>query len=258
MGMPVTIDVRDDLGDAGRRAIDDVVAWLHDVNRAWSTHRDDSVITRFARGEVTVEQLPEEMHEVLDHCELLSVETNGAFDIHVPAPNGTRLETSGYVKGWAIQRAAELLEARGARNFCVNAGGDLVVRGVPEPDAGVRGGWRIGIRHPDDPTKLARVLELSGTWAVATSGTYERGAHIIDPRDGTPADSIRSVTVIGSDLTLVDVYATALFVMGVEGLTWLSKRAGFDAYVITKEGECIFTPGFARFVGGLPTGAPRR
>ena len=90
--------------------------------------------------------------------------------------------------------------------MCINAGGDIVTRGQ----------WRIGIRHPEELEQLAAVLEVEDL-AVATSGEYEQGAHIIDPRTGHPPTGLLSVTVVGPDLALADAYATAAFAMGADG-----------------------------------------
>ena len=88
------------------------------------------------------------------------------------------------------------------------------------------------------------VLDVIGPAAVATSATYERGAHIVDPRTGQPATDLASVTVVGPDLTNVDAYATAIFVMGLPGLHWLTKHPGYDAMAITHDDRVHLTPGF--------------
>ena len=77
--------------------------------------------------------------------------------------------------------------------------------------------WRVGIRHPDQADRVAAVLEVSDR-AVATSGDYERGAHVTDPRTGRAPTGLRSVTVVGPRLAFTDAYATAVFAMGLEGL----------------------------------------
>jgi FAD:protein FMN transferase len=243
MGMPVSIDIRDALPAASLRdAVDEVVAHLHQVNETWSTWRDDSLITRFARGEIRPDDLPSSMHDVLDQCEWWCSETDGAFDIHVPAPNGTKLETSGFVKGWAIEGAAELLRARGIANFCINAGGDIALDGESSPGEP----WRVGLRHPDHGDAFVDVVSFHGRGAVATSGCYERGDHIVDPRTGSPATSVKSATVIGASLTDVDVAATTLFVMGADGLDWLVDR-GLDGMVITDDDTMCATAGYLCF-----------
>ena len=239
MGMAVSIDVRDPVDV---EAIDDVVRWLHHVDTTFSTYLIDSPISRFGLGEIGLEDLDEEVIGILRLCEDLHVDTHGAFDAFaVPAPNGSRLDPSGVVKGWSIERAADILERHGVRNLCLNAGGDIVVRGKPEAGRP----WRVGIRHPSRPDRSAAVVELVGRAAIATSATYERGAHIIDPATGEPTAEVASVTVTGPDLTYTDAFATAVFVMGLDGLLWLHERhPGYAGFVITHDELTYATPTF--------------
>lgn len=239
MGMAVSIDVRDEIG---QEAIDTVVAWLHHVDETFSTHKIESPVSRLGLGELLLSDMDDEVLGVLSICEELYDDTDGAFDVlSVPAPNGSRLDPSGVVKGWSIERAAELLEAVGAHHFCINAGGDIALRGEPEPDTP----WRVGIRHPGDMATIVAVVESSQRLAVATSGTYERGAHIIDPATGEPTADVASVTIVGPDLTYADAYATSVFVMGVEGLLWLAERhPDYAGCVITHDDRTFSTPNF--------------
>lgn len=242
MGMAVSIDIRD--ANCPTDAIGEVVTWLHHVDQTFSTYRLESPISALGRGELTLGNSPEEIREVLRRCEALRLETDGAFDaFDVPAPNGTRLDPSGFVKGWAIERAAGVLEGYGCRNFCINAGGDIAVRGHRTDTTP----WLVGIRHPDEPNAIAFVVEAAGRVAVATSATYERGAHIIDPRNGQPAIDIASATVVGPDLGTADAYATALFVMGIEGLDWIEAKSGYDGYVISYDEETFWSSGFDQY-----------
>ena len=160
MGMRVRVDVRDP--DADRSAIGDVFAWLRFVDATFSTYRPRSEISRIGRGELARADAHPRVREVLDRCEELCEETGGLFDMRAAGA----LDPSGFVKGWAVERGAALLDAAGARRFLVDAGGDVVLRGGP---------WRVGIRHPARRDRLAAVLALSDC-AVATSGAYERGA----------------------------------------------------------------------------------
>jgi thiamine biosynthesis lipoprotein len=240
MGMAVSIDIRD--AEVADGAVAEVVRWLHHVEATFSTHDVASPVSRLALGEATLADMTDEVLGVLALCEELYVDTGGAFDaLAVPAPNGSRLDPSGVVKGWSVERAAEILEAHGVQRFCINAGGDIALRGEPEPGRG----WRVGIRHPTQPMASAAVLHLSARAAVATSATYERGAHIIDPATGQPTADLASVTVVGPDLTYADAYATAIFVMGVNGLVWLYERhPDYAAFVITHDERTLATPGF--------------
>jgi thiamine biosynthesis lipoprotein len=146
------------------------------------------------------------------------------------------LDLGAVVKGLAIDMAARELEP--FTDFSINAGGDLYLGGCnPEGTP-----WRVGIRHPrrDD----AVIYELGASnQAVCTSGVYERGRHILDPRTGAPAESVASATVIAPNAMLADALSTAAFVLGpVEGIRLLD-RMGVDGVIITPELERYETQG---------------
>jgi thiamine biosynthesis lipoprotein len=233
MGMPIGID----LADAGGADVEVAFEWLRHVDATFSTYRDDSDVSRLARGELTIAECRPEVDEVLARCLALERETDGFFSAR---PAG-RLDPSGYVKGWAVDGAAARLAAAGATRFCINAGGDVVARGRPEPDRL----WRVGVRHPEALDELAAVLAVEDL-AVATSGEYERGAHILDPHTGRPPSGLLSVTFVGPDLATADAYATAAFAMGAAGPAWTATLEGYDAMCITSDRRVLTTPGFAR------------
>ncbi len=242
MGMAVSIDIRDLA--TPREAITDVVEWLHHVDRTFSTHKPESPISAMGRGELSLDDAGDEIVGVLRLCESLRNDSDGVFDVfEVPAPNGTRFDPSGLVKGWSIERAAEILERHGCLNFCINAGGDIAIRGNPTANEP----WRVGIRHPDQAQSLALVINASRRLGIATSATYERGAHIIDPRTDTYTTDLASVTIVGPDLTLADAYATTVFVMGLNGLDWLTRHNGYDGYLITHDDMTYWTDGFNQY-----------
>ena len=239
MGTAVSFDVRDRAPDVD--GLREAVAWLHHVDQTYSPYIENSQISRLGRAEITLDDVDDEVADVLLMCEQLNSETGGAFDaFSIPAPNGTNLDPSGLVKGWSIERAAEILESHGHTDFTINAGGDIAVRG----QAATGTPWTVGVRHPDDRAALAMVLDVTGPAAVATSATYERGAHIFDPRTGQPTTDLASVTVVGRSLTWVDAYATAVFVMGFDGLTWLTGLPDYEAMAITHDETVVSTPGF--------------
>jgi thiamine biosynthesis lipoprotein len=146
------------------------------------------------------------------------------------------------VKGWSVDRAGELLAAAGGRRFCIDAGGDVLVRGGP---------WRVGVRHPHRPDRLAAVLSLTDA-AVATSGAYERGEHIVDPLTRRPARGALSVTVLGRRLATVDAYATAAFAMGERGPAWTARLRGCGAMTILPGDQVVSTGAFLRHRAGMP------
>ena len=116
---------------------------------------------------------------------------------------------------------------------------DMVLRGGALPDPW----WRVGIQHPSLPDRIARVLLVAGL-AVATSGTYERGEHILDPHTGGPPAGVLSVTIVGTDLATADAYATAAFAMGSGAVAWTSVLPGFEALTILADETMVVTPGF--------------
>jgi thiamine biosynthesis lipoprotein len=229
MGTVFSIDVR--APGVDRHAIADVVRWLHWVDATFSTYQDGSQISRLGRGAIGLSECAEEVTEVLERCTALRAETEGFFD----ARAGGRLDPSGYVKGWAIERASDLLVRAGSTNHCVNGGGDVQCVGTPTDDRE----WQVGIAHPLRSGEL--IASVPGrTFAVATSGTAERGRHIIDPHTRKFADALASVTVIGRRLADVDAYATAAFAMGTEAEPWLAAH-GIRALIVHCDGRTTTT-----------------
>ncbi|MGW0870430.1 FAD:protein FMN transferase [Streptomyces sp. NPDC002740] len=229
MGFPVSLRVDDtvvpdETGDA-------VFAWLREVDARFSPFKADSEVSRYGRGELSADELSADLVEVLDLCERYRVATGGAFDVRLP---GRALDPCAVVKGWSVQRAAELLTGAGLSRFCLNAGGDVVVSGGP---------WRVGVRHPEIADRLCTVLDLTDG-AVATSARYERGDHILDGRTGRPATGLDSLTVVAPTLTEADTVATAAFAMGADGVEWAAARDGCEVYAVLPGGRVLRTGGF--------------
>jgi thiamine biosynthesis lipoprotein len=235
MGMPISVDVRD--AAVAPSAADALFAWLRFVDATFSTYREDSEICRLDAGTLSRADAHPLVRDVLARCERLRRATDGYFDVRSPLPG--RTDPAGLVKGWALERAAHLLARRGARRFAINAGGDVCVRGTPP---GARA-WHVGIQHPWRRDRLAAVLALRDI-AVATSGTYERGAHIVDPHTGAPPSGVRSVTVVGPDLGTADAYATAAFAMGARGPAWTARLRGYAAMTILADDRVLKTERF--------------
>ncbi|PAZ10550.1 thiamine biosynthesis protein [Streptomyces sp. SA15] len=227
MGFPVSLRVDDE--GIPESAVDAVFAWLHEVDVRFSPFKPDSEVSRLDRGEVS--ELSADLREVLDLCEHYRIATGGAFDVRLP---GRGLDPCAVVKGWSVQRAAQLLTAAGATRFCLNAGGDVVAAGGP---------WRVGVRHPEHADKLCTVLDLTDG-AVATSARYERGDHIIDGRTGRPATGLLSLTVVAPTLTEADSVATAAFAMGAQGVDWAAGLEGCEVFAVDGERRVLRTPGF--------------
>ncbi len=220
MGLPVSVDVRDgaDVGCVVRRAF----AWLREVDARFSPYRPDSEVSRIGSGRPGEHSA--DMTEVIGLCADYERRSGGAFRAHLP---GRRFDPSGVVKGWAVQRMADLLRSRGVEHFCVNAGGDVVACGEPEPGRP----WQVGVRHPDLPDRMCVVFGIRDA-AVATSGCYERGEHILDGRTGRPATGLASMTVLAENLTTADATATAGFAMGPDGIDWAAAQPGCLVFAV--------------------------
>ncbi|MFC9427141.1 FAD:protein FMN transferase [Streptomyces sp. NPDC056987] len=235
MGTVFSFDIRDPRTPAIGAALRDAVAWLHHVDAEYSPYRPDSAVSRLARGEARPADCSPEVQGVLALCEDAARVSGGWFSHR---PGGT-LDPSGLVKGWSVEHASRVLYDAGARNTCVNGGGDLRLRGEAAPGTP----WRTGIAHPLRPGALCAVV-TGRDLAVATSGTAERGAHIVDPHTGAPATGPASITLTGPGLTLTDAYATAAFAMGEAARDWVESLDGYEAFAVLPDGRSWRTPGF--------------
>ena len=230
MGLPVSLALR------GRHADDDradaawagAVTLLREVDRVFSTYRDDSWVSRLGRGEVALDECPPEVAEVLALGERARRESDGAFDVR----RGGVLDPSGVVKGWAVSRAARVLAELPETDVCLSAGGDMVCRTAAPGSPG----WRIGIEDPADPSRVVAAVPVRNG-GVATSGAVHRGSHISHGRTGVVPTVVASVTVVADDLTWADIDATAAFAQDRDALAWLRTRPGRRGLVVWADGR---------------------
>ena len=234
MGTVVTIDVRPPLVE--RSALEAAVAWFHEVDERFSLFRPESEASRVAAGELGLDDAGPELRAIVTLADEVRDRSDGYFDARRHRPDG-RLDPTGIVKGWSVDEAMLRLRLAGVRNAQVNAGGDLVAAGEASPG----NPWRIGIQHPTEPGRVAAVFAISDL-AVATSGLYERGGHIRDPRTGRVPDDLLSMTVVGPTLALADAYATAAFAMGERGLEWIARQPGYGGLAMTRDARVVWTP----------------
>ena len=227
MGTAVTVEIRDRVVPRG--ALEHAFDWLRWVDRTFSTYDAESEISRLNTGDLGLADAHPLVRRVLARCEVLRAGTDGYFDASAPLRGG--LDPSGLVKGWAVDVAFARLRRAGARRLCIEAGGDVRVAGGP---------WRIGIRNPHRRERLAAVVVLR-SGAVATSGAYERGPHVVDPHTGRPPSGTLSVTMIDRTLARADAHATAAFAMGPRGPAW---SAGLTAMTILTDDQVLLTPTF--------------
>jgi thiamine biosynthesis lipoprotein len=237
MGMPIEIAI---IGTSAETALEDAFAFLVGVDEQFSTYKETSEISRLNDGRVSIEEASPEMREVFSIAEKTKAETDGYFDMR--RPDGS-IDPSGIVKGWAILKAATRIRAHGHADFFVNAGGDIASSGKNE--SGIP--WSFGIRNPFNTEEVVKVVYPNGS-GIATSGSYERGAHIYDPHHPDAVlDDILSITIVGPDVLEADRFATAAFAMGKDGIGFIEKLPGFEGYAIDPSGVATYTSGFAAF-----------
>lgn len=233
MGTVFSFDIRSP--EVAPHSLAEVIDWLHTMDAMFSTYRPDSEICRLDRGELALEQCSPEVHEVLALCADATEVSGGYFSTQIHG----RLDPSGMVKGWAVEKASTMLRAAGSTAHAINGGGDIQLAG----DAAPGRPWSVGIADPFHRGRIAATVSGTGI-AIATSSTAERGAHIINPLAGAPATTLASITLTGDDITTVDAYATAALAMDEEARNWIEAQPGIEAFAITAAGKTWQTPRF--------------
>ncbi len=154
---------------------------------------------------------------------------------------GMLIGTGAIAKGYALDRAGEVLRAAGIDNYMIFGGGQVQVQGR----RGDRG-WRVGIQHPRDANSYFGAIESDGA-SFSTSGDYEhafidrsgkRWHHIIDTRTGYPANKSMSVTVIAPEGLYADALSTAAFVMGPQAAITMLGSLPFPADAVIVGADC--------------------
>ena len=176
--------------------------------------------------------------------------------------HGMRVNLGGIGKGYAVDRAVDILRRRGFRDFILQAGGDMYA-------SGRRGDrpWRVGIRDPRGPADRSfAVLDLTnGTFS--TSGDYERFFmkdgrryhHIIDLARGEPATACRSVTLVTTRAVIADALAKGVFILGPDkGMALVERLPEVEGVIVSAKNEVVISSGLrARLVlQSSPTDAP--
>ncbi|WP_037678123.1 FAD:protein FMN transferase [Streptomyces albus] len=240
MGTVFSFDVRGPRAHDAGPAVEEAVAWLHRVDELFSPYREDSELSRLARGELSAGDCDPLIAEVLLLCEGAEEMSDGWFSTRYAGG----LDPTGLVKGWAVEKASQRLAEAGAADTCVNGGGDIQLCGRAGPGRP----WRTGISDPLRPGRLAAVVEGEGRLAVATSGTAERGCHVLNPHTGSPPrHGLVSVTVLAEGLTAADAWATAAFARGRSARDWLEALPDVEAFAVTADGGTWSTTGFEKF-----------
>ena len=172
---------------------------------------------------------------------------------------GAKVDLGGIAKKYGIDQATAAMRRSGIAGGLVNVGGDIRVFGVPSRG---KGPWRIEVRDPFNTDAAMATIELD-EGAVCTSGNYERfviidgrrRSHIVDPRSGQPADMVPSVTVVGPTALEAGLWATALSILGPDGLELMKRHTPqLEAIVVTGDADdwrVVVTPGLPKQLKGL-------
>jgi len=159
---------------------------------------------------------------------------------------GIELNFGAIAKGYAVDKAVNVLIKLGINSALVNAGGEIKTIGDD---------WVIGIRHPRNQNQIIEKVNPGGM-SVATSGDYEkyfeldgkRYHHILNPKTGYPADSLISVTVLNKSCTIADALATAVFVLGqAKGMRLIENLPGTEVMIIDDQINKTYSSGFEKF-----------
>lgn len=219
---------------------------LHEADRIFSLYKPESPLSRLARGETSVRELPPVVEKIWNECDSWQKATEGWFNAMTPQ---NTFDPSGVVKTWAAKRSAEYLVQAGITDFTLNAGGDVWL----SQDLTSETDWRIAISKPVSiaapDAGVLTVIDLKDTGyrAMATSGSAERGNHIWDPKSPgkTAPSELVQVSVVAEDLVTADVWATAAFAEGIRAVEHLNKIEGVEALFVSASGELAATDGFA-------------
>ncbi|MBE2189093.1 MAG: FAD:protein FMN transferase [Desulfobulbaceae bacterium] len=288
MGTSLEIKVLDFDEDSATVITNLAIEEAERINQKFSTYIDDNYMAWLNSVNDTLIQVDDETYFLLERCDKIHNETLGGFDPavgnlidllgfekgspHLPSQHQIdsvlkevgwkhiellgsnsikkkshiKLNFGGIAKGYAVDRLFHILDSLGMDNFLINFGGEVKAKGD---------NWTIGIQHPRIQKELLGVLKLDQTGS-ATSGDYERYFkkdnkrynHIINPVSGYPADECMSVTIIGSDMTDADGYATGIFVLGAKkGLEIIESIPEIEGMVIDSAGTTFMSTGFDKY-----------
>jgi thiamine biosynthesis lipoprotein len=227
MGTPVEIKVE---GKSASQLAQGALEEIKRLDKLFNRYDPSSEVSRLNRGEKFV--LSKDLKTVLALAEKIKNISNGAFDVCYQK----RIDLGGIGKGYAVELTRRLLLKKGAKSGIINMRSSIAVFGPRS--------WEIGVQHPRKPKELLGTVELQDGQALATSGDYERGRHIIDPRTGQPAAACAGVTLIGKDAGELDALSTAVFVLGtLEGIRLLEQLGGVQGVVVDVMGKVWGTKG---------------
>ena len=232
MGTVVTLISTVPIGASTAEGVEEAFRGL---DERFSLYRHDSEASRIGRDRSLIRSASDPYRDMYWDAVAWLAATGGAFTPH--RPDGV-VDLSGVVKARAVEASGDLLVADGLVDWCLNAGGDVLVSGTQasgEP-------WTVGIVDPDDRSRLwTQFVTRRGRMAVATSGVQERGEHVWRLASET---TFVQVTVVAADIETADVLATAILGGGVETLQLVQKAYDIDVLAQTSDGIVWASPVF--------------
>jgi thiamine biosynthesis lipoprotein len=234
MGMPITVDIS---GCSDVQVFKSVFGRFRQIDQRFSAYREDSELLKYQRGEILEKDLSTEFKKIMKACKEASKLTSGYFSAYY----GGKYDPTGYIKGWAIAEAGRIIKNSGFKTYCIGAGGDILAHSDSEKV------WGVGIQDPKNKQEILGKLSIC-SGAAATSGNYERGTHIINPKTGGQADELLSVTVTGGDIIMADILATATFAEGLSGLIMVEELEGYEVLAIDQKGDWYMSSGMEKIL----------
>lgn len=229
MGMPISIEIKNFNNDETFIKLEE---YFKSVEDKFSPYIKTSEINRYNKDKSI--KVSDDFLMVKTACEYYEKFTNGYFSADF---DGKTYNPTGFVKGWAVKNAAEIISSCGYSTYFINAGGDIVARSDSEFK------WHIGIQHPLQKNSVLRSFKAKSC-AVATSGYYEKGKHVVNPKTSKTNNSLLCVTVVGPDIEKTDVLATTLLVMGKKGLPFINSVNNYSAILFDKDLKAIISKNF--------------
>jgi FAD:protein FMN transferase len=287
LGTVVNIQVSGEDEETASSAIEAAFNEIKRIEMLFSNHSNEGYVHRINNRIDSVIMVDTELYSLMKKSDSLYHLTGGAFDISLqqvvelwgfedkPSLPGeaalrnvlnscgwdkVRLQNGKYIrstgvklnfgavaKGYAVDRAVDMLKKHEIKRALVDAGGEIKTIGD---------GWKVGIQDPNNQDGVLYVLDLKGM-STATSGDYEqyfeedgiRYHHILDPSTGYPGRKCRSVTVISEENYYADGLATGVFIMGPdEGMKLIERTEGTEALIIDEHGKITMSSGFNNFL----------
>ena len=246
MGTAVSIELPG--VDSAVRPLAELESIFDEVDRRFSLYRSDSELSAIASGALALTAASPELRRSYAEALLWRNETGGAFTPH--RPDGI-IDLNGIVKAEAVERAGAALDAEGFANWSLNAGGDVLSRGMQSQ--GVP--WTLGIADPDNRLALLCAVILNDEHrAIATSGSAERGDHIWRKGSLEPTEFVQ-VTVMANDIVTADVLATAIVSGGGASLDEFTTRWPIDVLTVDRAANLRATRGFRLALASAPAPA---